>query len=155
MKNLKQLLILAALTAGLSGCMSSQKATVSPGADLGAIKNYYVVHLPQDGRKINQLICDDLNVRGYKATTGEAGNAPAGAEALVTYQDKWVWDMAMYMLQLDIQFRDPKTDIALASGEAMHTSLVRRSPPEMVKEVLNQIYQKASPPQAATPMGDK
>lgn len=153
MRTLKLLLLLAAL-AGMSGCVSSQNATLSPGADLGAIKSYYVVHLPKDGRNINKLICDNLTLRGYKATTGETGNAPADSQALVTYQDKWVWDMAMYMLKLDVQFRDPKTDVALASGEVLHTSLVRRSPPEMVKEVLDQIFQKASP-LTATPIGNK
>jgi len=149
-----QLLFAVILLAGLSGCASSQNATVSPGADLGAVKSYYVLHLPKDDRGINKLICDDLNGRGCKASTGEAGSAPPDAQAVVTYQDKWMWDMTMYMLKLDLQIRDPKTDVALASGEVMHTSLVRKSPPEMVKEVIDQIFQKAASSKAA-PMGSQ
>lgn len=154
MKHLLYLLVIAVI-AGLSGCASAQKATVDPDAHLGSIKNYYVVRLAADKRGINQLICNDLNSRGFHATTGEAGRAPAEAGALVTYQDRWVWDMAMYMLQLDLQIRDPKTEISLASGEVMHTSLVRRSPPEMVKEMLDQIFNKAPAPNAVTPVGGK
>jgi hypothetical protein len=153
MKTLK-LLSLFAILLGMSGCVSSQNATINPGTDLTAIRTFYVSRLSKDDRGINKLICDDLNGRGYKASTGEAEKAPADAQAVVTYQDKWMWDMTMYMLKLDIQIRDPKTDIALATGEVLHTSLVRRSPPDMVKEVLNQILQKASPSTTA-PMGNK
>ena len=154
MKSLISLLLVAAL-AGLSGCVSSQNAMVNPGTNLGAVKSFYVVHLPRDGRNVNQLICDDLVRRGLKATTGETGSVPPDADAVVTYQDKWVWDITMYMLQLDLQIRAPKTDFALASGQVMHTSIIRRSPPEMVKEVLDQIFQKASAARGAAPMGGK
>ncbi len=114
-----------------------------PGADIAAIKSFYIVHVPEDGRKINQLIADDLVARGYRATTGEATAKPTDVDAVVTYNDKWMWDMTMYMIQLDIQFRNPKTEIPLATGQSVRTSLVRKSPKLMVEEVLNQIFQKA------------
>lgn len=127
-----------------AGCASSQqKGTVMPGADIAALKTFYVVHIPADGREINKLIAADLTARGYQATTGEAVNTPADVDAIVTYQDKWMWDMSMYLLQLDIQLRNPKTEVPLATGQSLRTSLARRSPKEMVAEVLDQIYQKA------------
>jgi hypothetical protein len=39
-----------------------------------------------------------------------------------------------------VQIRHPETGIALATGNTMRTSLARRSPPEMVQEVLEDIF---------------
>jgi hypothetical protein len=61
---------------------------------------------------------------------------------LVTYQDKWIWDITMYVLELTITVRDPKTDYPLASGNSMHTSLTRKSPTEMVAEVIDSILKQ-------------
>jgi len=151
MKTLTTVLLLA-LVAMTSGCVSSQTGTVMPGANIAAISKYYVVRLPADTRGVNKLIADDLVARGFEATTGEAVNVPSDAQAVVTYQDKWVWDITMYMLKLDVQFRNPKNDMPLASGTAMHTSFVRKSPPEMTKEVLDQIFSKVP---TASPVGGK
>jgi hypothetical protein len=140
--------LLTASIVGLSGCASKRNATILPGANLGAVKNYYVVRLSTDDRKINRLIAEDLVRRGFHATTGEPYAVPADSEALVTYRDKWMWDMSMYLLQLDVQIRKPKTDIPMATGMAMHTSLVRRSPTEMVKEAMDEIFKKAREPAA-------
>jgi hypothetical protein len=143
------LVVFSVTLLGVTGCSSKKNATLMPGANLGVIKNYYVVHYSSDNSKVNELIRDNLIARGYQATTGDAHATPADVDAVLTYQDKWMWDMTMYMLQLDMQIRNPKTDIPMATGMAMHTSLCRRSPKEMVKEVLDEIYKKAGMP--ATP----
>lgn len=136
--------ILAIGLISLTGCSSSKRsATIMPGSNLGAAKSYYVVHYSSDNAKVNELIRDNLIARGYQATTGDAHATPTGVDAILTYQDKWMWDITMYMLQLDMQIRDPKTDIPMATGMAMHTSLARRSPKEMAREVLDEIYIKA------------
>ncbi|MBL9205612.1 MAG: hypothetical protein JNN01_11040 [Opitutaceae bacterium] len=154
MKFILTLLTLVVLTLG-SGCASNQNAAITPGTNLGALKKFYVVRLPADTRGINQLIADEFSRRGFEASTGEVINAPAGVDAVVTYQDKWMWDLTMYMIRLDIQLRKPQNDVPMAIGSSLRTSLVRKSPPEMVKEVLDQIY---SDPKAKTPspaMGTK
>jgi hypothetical protein len=48
----------------------------------------------------------------------------------------------MYVLELTITVRDPKTDYPLASGNSMHTSLTRKSPTEMVAEVIDSILKQ-------------
>ena len=65
--------------------------------------------------------------------------APAATDISVTYIDKWMWDITMYMVELTIDFRDPKTNFPLATGNSLHTSLTRKSPDAMVDEVLNNI----------------
>jgi hypothetical protein len=126
-----------------SGCVVTQlNAEVAPEAKLDDIKKIYVVRLEKDTRGVEKLIADRLNVMGKEATAGEKSAVPADAEAIVTYQDKWMWDITMYMIELNVQLRDAKTEMALATGHSLRTSLARKSPAEMVEEVLTEIYKK-------------
>ena len=137
------------MVALLGGCVSKRHAMVVPGTDLASIKNYYVVTPWGDKNSVNNLICADLKSRQLQATTGLATQAPPDAQMLVTYQDKWCWDMSTYLLQLDIQFRKPATDVPMAAGTSLRTSLARKSASAMVKEVLDEIFSKAAPVPAA------
>jgi len=85
---------------------------------------------------------------GYRATTGPEDAAPDDVDAIVTYRDKWMWDITMYMLELDITLRNPKTKYPIAVGNSYHTSLTRKSSEEMVKEVLTNIFNKSTPGKA-------
>jgi hypothetical protein len=124
----------------MAGCASNRAtANVDGSAHLEALKSVYVRRGEKDHRGIEKLIAQNLRQRGMTVTTGD-GPAPAGADATVTYVDKWMWDITMYMLELTVQVREPKTDYPLASGNSRHTSLTRKSPQEMVDEVLGNIF---------------
>jgi len=142
LKQLLRLISLLALVGSLTtGCaVNRATATVDPGAKLDTLKTMHVTKLPQDGRNIDALIADKLRTRGYTVTTGP--QAPARVDALVTYADKWMWDITMYMLELTVTVREPKTDYPLATGNSFHTSLTRKSPAEMVDEVINNIFKE-------------
>jgi len=88
------------------------------------------------------LIADKLRSKGITVTTGTEPPV-SNVEAVVTYIDKWMWDITMYMLELTITIRDPKTDFPIASGNSFHTSLTRLSPKDMVNEVIDNIYKGA------------
>jgi hypothetical protein len=140
MKNTAVVAMLACVIGLFSGCVTQLNSDVAPDANLAAIKTIYVVRLAQDERGVDRMIADRLNLMGKQATSGEAGKAPADVDAIVTYQDKWMWDITMYMIELNVQVRKPKSEFAIASGHSMRTSLVRKSPPEMVAEVLGDIF---------------
>ncbi len=124
-----------------SGCaINRATATLDPGANLHAIKKLHVVKHDKDKHGVNELIVLKLQDMGLKATT--EGSVPADADALVTYADRWQWDITMYMLELTVQLRDPKDDFPIASGNSFHTSLTRKSPEEMVDEVLTNIFKQ-------------
>lgn len=133
------LLLVLAIT---TGCVTNLTSSVSPGNDLSTVKKLHVVHLPGDERRIDRLISEQLNSMGREATYGEKSATPDDADAIVTYQDKWMWDITMYMIELNVQVRQPRTEIAIATGHSMRTSLVRKSPPEMVEEVLTDLFKK-------------
>lgn len=137
------LAILSAVAVMSSGCaVNRATASVDPSTNLAALKTMYVKKIPEENRGVNVLIADKLATKGVKVTTGDAA-PPEGIDAVVTYVDKWMWDMTMYLLELTIVIRDPKTDFPLATGNSYHTSLTRLSPPEMVNEVVDNIYKGA------------
>jgi len=131
--------LLAALVA-TSGCaVNRANAMLMAGADLSKVKTIYVVHSEDDGRAVNQDIKTALEKRGYAVTTGPAKTPPYPQDAVVTYVDKWMWDLTMYMIELTVTVRNPGNDFPLATGNSMHTSLTRKSPAEMADEVVANI----------------
>jgi hypothetical protein len=123
-----------------SGCVNRATATLNPTDDLARIKSIHVTRHAKDGRGINILIANKFREMGYQVTTGV--DTPVDVDAFVTYKDKWWWDITMYMIELSISIRDPKTNFPLASGNSYHSSLTRKSPEEMVDEVINNIFNR-------------
>lgn len=139
------LLICFVAFALLQGCaINRETASVTPNQDVMALKKFYVVKFGPDQRGINVLIADELRRKGFEATTGLEIDAPKNVNAIVTYRDKWQWDITMYMIELTVFVREPVSENLLATGNSYHTSLTRQTPEEMVAEVLTNIFARAS-----------
>lgn len=140
--SIRALFILLLVTV-LSGCaVNKMEAQVFPDQDLGKVNSFYVVKHDADERGVNDLVVKKLSSLGKQVSTGKAAEAPAQVDALVTYTDKWMWDMTMYMIELTIVIQDSKDKFPIAKGYSMHTSLTRLSPEKMVDEVITNIYKK-------------
>jgi hypothetical protein len=138
----------------LTGCVNRATATLAPGANLDTVKSFYVVHQPRDGRNLHELISDKLVFLGYSSTAGpELPQGTYKTDAVVTYVDRRMWDITMYLLELTITFREPVKRQPLAVGNSYHTSLTRLSPEEMIDEVLRNMLKKQpqEPAQASNP----
>jgi hypothetical protein len=121
----------------VTGCVHTELISdIDPDSDLSTLKSFYVVKFEPDDRGIEAIIANELNSMGYHATSGVKPSPPLPVDAIVTYQDKWMWDITMYMLELNIDLRDPKTNYSFATGRSYRTSLARKSPEEMTQEVL-------------------
>ena len=92
-----------------------------------------------DNTDTNVFIAERFRSKGVTVTIGD-NTPPSGVDAEITYVEKWMWDITMYMLELTVTLRDPKTDFPMASGNSFHTSLSRLSPKEMSIEVVDNIY---------------
>lgn len=139
-KKLRLLLAGLALIS-VAGCVNTELAAdVDPSADLTGLETFYVAKFNPDERSIETMIAAQLNAMGKTATSGINPKPPSPVDAVVTYQDKWMWDITMYMIELTIELRDPETNYKFASGRSYRTSLARRSPEEMVAEVLGEIF---------------
>jgi hypothetical protein len=140
--------LLGLFVAGLlwfaAGCSNTATATLSPGTDLNRIKTFYVVHQPRDTHNLHNLIRDRLVKEGQTATAGpELEKSSYRVDSIVTYVDRWTWDITLYLLELTITFRDANNDFPIAVGQSYHTSLTRKSPDEMVDEVITNIFSAA------------
>ena len=142
-KFLKLAVILGIFTLLSTGCANHATGSVSPSANLLALKTMYVKHYPSDNSGVDEQIADKLRSKGVTVTVGSEAS-PSSVDAVVTYVDRWMWDITMYMLELTINIRDPKTDSLIATGNSLHTSLTRKSQTEMVDEVINSIYKVPS-----------
>jgi hypothetical protein len=141
MRTIVKILGLAFFALSLAACATMQ-ASKAPSADLSTIKTVYVQKLEGDKFNVYQVITDQLNAKGFNATTGTSADPPEPVDAIVTYVDRWMWDITMYMIRLNIQVRDGKTHAILASGESYRPSLQRRSKEDMVAETLDAIFKK-------------
>src|SRR5262245_57629478 len=95
------LFLVLALALAALGCSNSATATLSPGVDLSAVKSYYVVHQPKDTRNLHLLIRDRIAKEGFTATAGpESEKSAHQANSIVTYVDRWMWDITLYLLEL-------------------------------------------------------
>lgn len=126
------------LAAASSGCaVNKAVATVDPSTDFSKLNSFHVKKYEKDTRDTNLVIEAKLKDMGFNVS--ETGH---NADAIVTYIDKWFWDITFYLLELTVTIRDPDNDFPLASGNSLHTSLTRKSQEGMVDEVLTNIFVK-------------
>ena len=65
---------------------------------------------------------------------------PENIDASVSYDDRWFWDMSNYMIELNLIIREPQTGYPMAEGESIRTSLARKNPKDMAKEIIDSIF---------------
>lgn len=143
MKRVIRLLLAAvAVSVFASGCaVNRATATVDPSANLDKLRVVQVRKLEGEDGTLQKLISGNLRKRGFEVT--EEAKPPEPVDAVVTYVDKWMWDITMYLIELTVTVREPKSDFPLATGNSLHSSLTRLSPPEMVDEVVGNIFKES------------
>lgn len=139
---MKYSLTIVFMVFSLAACIANLESRKPAGTDLSNLKTFYVQKLPEEGRGVERMLADQLTRMGYVAFYGIDGPATP-VDAIITYKDDWWWDLSWYLLQLDIQIRDPQTKLILASGHSKRTSLVRKSSDEIVEDVLNETLKGA------------
>ena len=126
---------LCAIVVATAGCANRAAATLMADADLSKVKTLYVVHTEGDRHAVDMDIKAAFEKRGYAVTAGPALKPPYPQDAVVTYVDRWFWDVTMYEIELTVTMRSPINDFPMATANSMHTSLTRKSPAEMADEV--------------------
>ena len=129
----------------LSGCSIVElRSSKLPEADISGLKSFYVVANNVDPGKTDEQIRDALIDMGYVATSGPKSKMPEGVDALVSYDDRWFWDISNYMIELNLIIREPESGYPMAEGESIRTSLARKDPKEMAKEIFESIFNPKS-----------
>ncbi len=140
MKNLIYIILFGVLFTGCSIVDSSVKLV--PNTQIKQTKNFYVVLLESDKRDIASQIAQVLVEKGFVATSGSFEEIPSNVDVVVTYEDRWFWDITNYLVRLDIQFRDPKDFYPYVAAETIRTSVARKSPKEVSSETITKIFEK-------------
>ena len=123
-----------------SACVTNrQSARFDSLKDIQPSDVFHVERTEDERRNLSQLIADNLSARGIAATVGNKDAVPHGTSILVTYEDRWSWDITTFLIELTITFRDPSTRDAFAIGTSYHTSMSRLNPVEMVDEILSNL----------------
>src|SRR5262245_42513081 len=131
-------LTLALLLSG-AGCSYDLTSAVMPGVALATYRSFYVRQQPKDDRNLASMIAESLRSRGLAASDG-LGAPPRDADVVVLYDVHWAWDVSSYPLSLRIDLRDARSNALLASATSYRSSLLRKSPKEMVDEVVAAIF---------------
>jgi len=126
---------LLALSLLFTSC-TSLKTQRSPGASLEGKRLFYVERHPEEDWGFHQMIADEMCMMGHTATAGEPNLAPASADAIVTYDDKWSWDLSPWMYGLDLRILDARTRTLIVKTSNRRGSLFRRNPKQMAQETL-------------------
>lgn len=129
------------LALAMGGCATSRSvASADPSMRWDSIKTLHVKRLEGEDSGLQNRIAERLRSAGYSVTADPQPNPQA--DAIVTYVDRWMWDLTMYLLELTIVIREPASGFPLASGNALYTSLIRKSEKEMIDEVVGNILKQ-------------
>jgi len=135
------LVFILSLLLMITGCAKVVVTSdLDPNYDLGKLHSLYVQKFDQDKRGLEKIIAEKLNQFGFTASSGESPTPPENVDAIVSYRDRWMWDMTNYMLEINIEFRLPDTNYLFASGKSYRTSLARKPPEEMIDEALRDLF---------------
>jgi hypothetical protein len=138
---MKNIFLLIASAVLLTAC-SSLSVQKHDGASLTRFKKIFIEHRLADGRRLDQLIAQELQRLGYDASSGPLTMAPEGVEAVVTYDDEWNYDFTLYMIDLTVQVRDGRTGQILVDASYHHPSMSGKSPAEMVQAVIDPLFER-------------
>ncbi|WP_419657835.1 hypothetical protein [Desulfosarcina variabilis] len=145
MKHFSIWLVLLCLGSCFTACAPYQvNHKVVGNADLSQAKRFYIAHNPDDTTPLDVIIEAELNKQGFYATHGDKADLPEDTDILITYEFHWYWDFTNYLLQFEIELRDPNTGVPLARGESWRASLARRTPEEMANEILEPLLKPSS-----------
>jgi hypothetical protein len=126
-----------------SGCaITNSTAKLVPNSSIESKKLFYVIQLKTDKRNLSEIIAETLKQKGFNAISGTYENRPQNVDVLVTYEDRWMWDISNYMIQLDMQFRDARDMYPFVAGETIRTSLARKTSEGMILETVETMLKK-------------
>ena len=136
MKQSLRLFLATFVLAAMSGCVNTELiADVDPSADLTGLETFYVAKFGPDERGIENIIAAEMNAMGMQATAGASPTPPSPVDAVVTYQDKWMWDITMYMIELTIELRE---------GRLPPSQLAKMDAKDMARDELKQKREEAN-----------
>lgn len=126
----------------LTGCIANTAGQMTLPPDVSARGTYFVERGAADSRDLATTIATRMRARGLNATAGAAGETRPGVDYVVTYTDRWFWDMRTYLADLRIEVRDAKDHSIVGFGQSSQSSLkaMGHTHEEIIDTALNQLF---------------
>ena len=83
---------------------------------------FWVENHGADNRNLEQIIATALQSRGLQASGGQQNARPADFDFLVTYADRWSWDMRTFLMKITIKVEDTTSGQIVATSESHQDS---------------------------------
>lgn len=128
----------------LVGCVGNTSGELTLPKEKVQAGTYFVQRQDNDGRDLASTIAKAMQARGLQATAGTVAQRPAEVDYVVTYVDKWWWDMRMYLSDLRIDLRDARDQSILGYGQSMQSSL--KAMGQTHEDVINRALDQLFPP---------
>jgi len=138
MLRLLLLLCAAALFAGCSSLSSHQNPTV----DFSKFQRYYIERRLTDNHNLDQKIVADLQRRGLEASCGHLTMKPEKIDVIVVYDDRWTWDFKSYLIELNISFREARSNKLIATATYRNPGPRAKDPELMIAKILDSFLGK-------------
>ncbi len=135
---------LGLLALSLVGCVGNTSGQLTLPKEQVQAGSYFVQRHDKDDRDLASTIAKAMQARGLHATAGTVSQRPAEATYVVTYVDKWMWDMRMYLYDLRIDLRDARDQSILGYGQSMQSSL--KAMGQTHEDVINRALDQLFPP---------
>jgi hypothetical protein len=135
------LFVMLLAVASATGCGYEQLSHFTrPRTSTLQLTRFFVAVHANDDWNVGRMIANRLTAQGKRVSEGAIEERPDDAEVVVTYEDRRMWDITMYMLSLKVDFRDAHTNELLATAHSFRTSLYRRTPENVVNEVITAAF---------------
>jgi hypothetical protein len=126
----------------LAGCVGTTAGQLTLTPEKVQAGTYFVQRHDKDDRDLASVIAESMKSRGLATTAGTQAQRPAEVTYVVTYVDRWMWDMRMYLYDLRIDLRDARDDSILGFGQSMQSSLkaMGQTQEDIVNHALDQLF---------------
>ncbi len=119
----KHAILFVAIASLFSMACASRSVDPLTVAARGPSAVFFVENHGSDGRGLERIIAEEIRARGFQVTSGTSAHLPPSANFLVTYIDRWNWDMRTYLLEIKIEVRNVKTGSIVGSSRLYQDSL--------------------------------
>ena len=138
----KRAILIVALASLISMACASTSVDPLTAAARGPSAVFFVENHGSDHRGLERIIAEEIRGRGFQVTSGTSADRPASATFLVTYVDRWNWDMRTYLLEIKIEVRDVKTGLVVGSSRLYQDSLTAmgKTYDGIVREATNLLF---------------
>jgi len=139
--SMMSMILIALLAVACAG--TSATPLTGTARDPGAV--FFVENHGEDQRHIEQIIAEAIRARGVTVTAGGLGERPADTAFIVTYQDRWSWDMRTFMREIKIDVRDAKNGALVAESRTFQDSMssLGKTWEQTVRNTTNQLFDGA------------